>query len=104
MTKREIVQEINATKKALGLKEERPDKLEKCTKVFLEGKLETLKNELAKAQMEMIPNLDCLDYQSLFLMGNKVNIIFGDGSERLAESVDDIANLDGLAMFEVVED
>lgn len=47
---------------------------------------------------------DCLDYQSLFLMGNKVNIIFGDGSERLAESVDDIANLDGLAMFEVVED
>ena len=27
-----------------------------------------------------------------------------DGGERLAESVDDIANLDGLAMFEVVED
>lgn len=47
--------------------------------------------------------LDCLDYQSLFLMGNKVNIIFDDGSERLAESVDDIANLDGLAMFEIVE-
>ena len=61
--------------------------------------------ELEKAgiKYDLIPDLDCLDYQSLFLMGNKVNIIFGDGSEKLAESAEEIANLDGLAMFEVVE-
>lgn len=58
----------------------------------------------ARIKYEEIPDLDCLDYQSLFLMGNKVNIIFGDGSEMLAESVDDIANLDGMARFELVEE
>ncbi len=66
---------------------------------------EYMLEELQKAGIEYskIPNLHCLDYQSLFLMGNKVNIIFGDGSEKLAESAEEIANLDGLAMFEVVE-
>lgn len=47
--------------------------------------------------------LDTLDYQSLFLMGNEIEIIFDDGSLLIAESVNDIANLDGIAEFRVIE-
>lgn len=46
MTKTELVKEINEVKKVMGLKEENPERLIKNTKVFLEGKLETLKNSM----------------------------------------------------------
>ena len=46
--------------------------------------------------------LDTLDFQSLFLMGNTIEIIFSDGHTEIAQSESDIANLDGLAKFRVV--
>ena len=45
---------------------------------------------------------DTLDFQSLFLMGNTIEIIFPDGHTEIAQSESDIANLDGLAKFRVV--
>ena len=46
--------------------------------------------------------LDTLDYQSLFLMGNTIEIIFPNGHTEIAQSENDIANMDGLAQFRVV--
>ena len=46
--------------------------------------------------------LDTLDYQSLFLMGNIIEIIFPDGHTEIAQSENDIANMDGLAQFRVL--
>lgn len=48
-------------------------------------------------------NLDALDFMSLYQMGNTIKIIFEDGTEKLAESVEEISFFDGLATFEVVE-
>ena len=48
--------------------------------------------------------MNTLDYQTLFLMGNDIEIIFPDGHTELARSEEDIANLDGLVEFRVIED
>lgn len=46
--------------------------------------------------------MDTLDYQTLFLMGNTIEIVFPDGHTEIAESENDIANLGGLVEFRVV--
>lgn len=46
--------------------------------------------------------MDTLDYQTLFLMGNKIEIIFPNGNIEIAQSENDIANLGGLVEFRVV--
>lgn len=48
--------------------------------------------------------MDNLDFQAAFLCGLQVEIVYEDGYTELAQSVDDIANLDGLAEFRIVEE
>ena len=47
--------------------------------------------------------MDALDFQTLFLMGNVVEIIFPNGEREIAQSESDIANLEGLAEFRIVD-
>ena len=52
----------------------------------------------------MEKTMDTLDYMSLFLMGNTIEIVFPDGETMIAESEDEISFYDDLATFRVVED
>lgn len=52
--------------------------------------------------METNEKLDTLDFMSLYQMGNAIKIIFEDGTEKLAESVEEISFYDEIAKFEVV--
>ena len=48
--------------------------------------------------------MDNLDFQAAFLCGATVEIIFYNGHVEKAQCVEDIANLDGLADFRIVEE